>query len=368
MAPLGQVFGYWAPDLWPAQVIPSVVLGRLEVGGRPTSAAVRWPAALAGILAGWLICWSMGKALGLRAGLLFGLCWFSSLGLIDRSSGTGLNLIMGLGTLAAIERLISRGSDRVAGLWACFAFLAGGWPPLVVIGLSIIVIGKKSAYFSLRLVRAATADGDRLVFLDRVGFLRRGLGGRTHAPHDPESRLGLLGPALTMGFPGAHSPCSVLSRSVRESWKPDSRPWMIGWLRVALACLIAGTLVPGLSQVALVVSLAGLTVGAAACLESAWTPNVCRSPARRVLRRVWMRDRVVAGRHALRKLCVEPGHAVLPSAGRDNEHHGPLRGVPRLVGHGDRQLAARADHTGGYRIRSKVDSLGLLRPRIELPV
>ena len=107
LGPLGQVFGYWAPELWPAQVIPSLVLGRLEAFGRPSSAAVRWPAALAGIIAGWMIARSMAKALGLRAGVLFGICWFGSLALIDRSSATGLDLIVGLATLASIDRLIT---------------------------------------------------------------------------------------------------------------------------------------------------------------------------------------------------------------------------------------------------------------------
>ena len=95
-----------------------------------------------------MIARSMAKALGLHAGVLFGICWFGSLALIDRSAATGLDLIVGLATLASIDRLITRGSDRVAGLWAALAFLAGGWPPLVVIALAIIVIGRTTAKFS----------------------------------------------------------------------------------------------------------------------------------------------------------------------------------------------------------------------------
>ena len=52
------------PDLWVRssatgrptcglrEVLPSYLLAQLEPGGRPSSAAVRWPAAIAGILAG----------------------------------------------------------------------------------------------------------------------------------------------------------------------------------------------------------------------------------------------------------------------------------------------------------------------------
>src|SRR6516165_11024457 len=135
---LGQVLGYWAPDLWPAQVLPSLVLASLEPVGRPTTAAVRWPAALAAILAGWGLARGMCRVLGLRAAILVGCCWFGCLAVIDRSAAVGPDLILGLATLAAIDRLLTRGSDWTAGLWASLAFLAGGWPPLVVIGLALI--------------------------------------------------------------------------------------------------------------------------------------------------------------------------------------------------------------------------------------
>ena len=95
--PLGQVVGYWAPDLWPAQVLPSFLLAQLEPGGRPSSAAVRWPAALAGLLAGLILAWRMTRVMGRGAGLILGLCWFGSIALVDRSGGIGLELIVGLG-------------------------------------------------------------------------------------------------------------------------------------------------------------------------------------------------------------------------------------------------------------------------------
>ena len=38
IGPMGQVLGYWAPDLWPAQVLPSLALTRLTPSGRPTTA------------------------------------------------------------------------------------------------------------------------------------------------------------------------------------------------------------------------------------------------------------------------------------------------------------------------------------------
>ena len=87
--PMGQVFGYWAPDLWPGEVLPSLALAQLAPGGRPTSAAVRWPSALAAILGGWILVRGLHRTLGFRAGIWAGVCWFASLAVIDRSAGAG---------------------------------------------------------------------------------------------------------------------------------------------------------------------------------------------------------------------------------------------------------------------------------------
>ena len=226
--PLGQVFGYWAPDLWPAQVIPSFMLGRLEAFGRPSSAAVRWPAALAGILAGWMIARSMANALGLRAGVLFGICWFGSLALIDRSSATGLDLIVGLATLASLDRLITRGSDRVAGLWTAVAFLAGGWPPLVVIALAIIVIGRSTAGYSLSLLLPPLATAILWSFCTIWASSAEVWAASLTFPL-MQAPAWLLGPqVVAIGLPWSPFAILVLSRSVRDGWRSDGRPWLIG--------------------------------------------------------------------------------------------------------------------------------------------
>ena len=152
LGPLGQVFGYWAPDLWPAQVFPSILLAQLEPLGRPSSAAIRWPAAFAGIIAGWILARRMSRALGHRAAVLSR----DSAGSVawpDRPFGRGRAGFDPRTGHAGADRPPDRaGSDLVAGLWASLAFLAGGWPPLVVIGLAIIVLGRTEGYFSLRLL------------------------------------------------------------------------------------------------------------------------------------------------------------------------------------------------------------------------
>ncbi len=86
LRPFGQVFGGWEPTLWPARVAPSVLWAWGE-GGIPTSASVRWPAAIAGVLTGLILARRSGTMLGGRAGVLTAACWFGSLALIDRSAG-----------------------------------------------------------------------------------------------------------------------------------------------------------------------------------------------------------------------------------------------------------------------------------------
>ena len=111
-----------------------------------------WPAALAAVAIGWTLARRMMGVMGRRSGLWVGLCWFGCLGVIDHSGGTGLELLSGWAIVAAIDRLLAHGSDWKAGLWAALAFLSGGWPPVVLILLAVIVIGRRAATFSAPLV------------------------------------------------------------------------------------------------------------------------------------------------------------------------------------------------------------------------
>jgi hypothetical protein len=290
--PLGQVFGYWAPDLWPGEVLPSMALASLAPGGRPTSAAVRWPSALAAILGGWILVRGLHRTLGYCAGIWAGICWFGSLAVIDRSAGSGLDMILGasagsgldmilgVATLAAIDRLLARGADWVAGLWASLAFLAGGWPPLLLIGLVILVIGRPGSFFSARLVLPplATAVGWSVAAIRAASAetwasalampLTRGI--------DWALPCGIL----LLGLPWTPFALVALSRSAREAWPAAGRAWVMGWLQAALACAIAGSAVPGLGPAARIVAMAGLLIAAAAGLDSAWKKTLAVAPHR----------------------------------------------------------------------------------------
>jgi len=280
LGPLGQVFGYWSPELWPAEVFPSILLAQIEPLGRPSSAAVRWPAAFAGIIAGWILTRRMSRVLGIRAGVLLGVCWFGSLALIDRSGASGLDMILGLAALATIDHLMARGSDLVAGLWASLAFLAGGWPPLVVIGLAIIVLGRTAAHFSWRLLLPPLLTAILWSVWTCSSASAEVWAAALTLPltQNPSWFLGLS--VFALGLPWSPFALLALAPSVRGGWKTDGRRWLTGWLQVAVASLIAGTLVPGLSQASRVVALAGWAVVTAACLESAWTRIQSRAVSR----------------------------------------------------------------------------------------
>ena len=116
LGPLGQICGSWAPDLWPAKVAACRIGALFEPGGRTAPGAVLWPAALSAVAIGWILSRRITAVMGRRAGLLVGLCWFSCLGVIDHSGATGLDMLSGLAIVAAVDRLLTSGSDWQSGL------------------------------------------------------------------------------------------------------------------------------------------------------------------------------------------------------------------------------------------------------------
>src|SRR5262249_46255974 len=158
---------------------------------------------------------------------------FGSLALIDRSAGAGIDLILGLATVATVDRLLTRGSDWVAGLWASLAFLAGGWPPLVVIGLAIIVIGRTRSGFSVPLLVppavTAIAWSAATIGMSSAEVWAAAL----TLPLTQQPAWTLVPWVLMLGLPW--SPFSLLasSRPLRDAWPADGRTWVMGWLQVA---------------------------------------------------------------------------------------------------------------------------------------
>ena len=292
--PFGQVFGAWDPAIWPGQV----AAGRLWAwadGGHSPANALRWSAALAGTLLGAILGRRLGARLGTRAALLGALAWFGCLGLIDPSAGfvstlfawlasqmghlpgsfaapgavPGVDLIAGLGTVAALDRIVARGSDWGAGLWAALAFLAGGWPPLAVVALTTIVLGRRESSRSWRIALPPL-----------IAFAAWSAWALSVSPRDWAGALCLpltQKPAWTLALGVAAmslpwGPLALLAavRPIREGWDHDGRALVVGWLQVAGAAVLAGTLIPGLAVAARLPALAGLAMAAGACADRVW--------------------------------------------------------------------------------------------------
>ncbi len=269
VGPFGRTLGFWDPSTWPA----SVALGRLWAWGEeagPTQGAVRWPAAIAGVLIGFVLARRGRERVGPRAGLIIAACWYGSFALMDRSAALGLDLIAGLGTILALDRLLSRGAGWSVGLWAAFAFLAGGWPPLAVLGLATLVLGRSGATWSWSMtipIALAVAAWSAWALTSAPA---EAWASALTLPITQPSAWGMALGAVACGCPWAPFAALGLSRSVRDGFSNGARPLALGWLQVAGACLIVGSVVPGLASAALAPALAGLAFAAGACWASAW--------------------------------------------------------------------------------------------------
>jgi hypothetical protein len=280
LGPLGQVCGSWAPDLWPGEVAASQLAALLDVSGRPTSGCVLWPAALAAVAIGWILARRMTRVAGNRAGLCVGLCWFGCLGVIDHSDATGLEFLSGLAVVAAIDRLLGKGSDWKTGLWVALAFLCGGWPPVMLIFLAVIVIGRREAGFSARLVVPPLTAAVCWSAWTILWASTEAWSAAVVLPFTYHADWWLAPEILCLGLP--FSPLAVLavSRKSRDSWRSGACRLVLGWLQTSIACLIAGMLVPALSHAARVPALAGFLIVAAMGLQAAWACSLAQ-PARR---------------------------------------------------------------------------------------
>ncbi len=266
VGPFGQALGGWDPGVWVGSYLPSKLWS--VAGAMQTDPIVRWPSAIAGVVVGLFLCRAMRRTLGTRAAGLLAIVWFGQLALIDRSADAGVDLMAGLGTILALNRLLSKGSGWVAGLCASWAFLAGGWPPLAMIVLATVLLGRHGATFSLRTTTP--------VLVTVVGWSAWALA-TTRAqvwaaalslPLTQGSAWTMAFGALGLGLPW--SPIALLgfSTKVRDRWSAQGRPYAVGWGQVALASLVAGTIIPGLAPAARMTAIAGVAVVAAACWDA----------------------------------------------------------------------------------------------------
>lgn len=277
LAPFGQVAGTWASDLLPGRVVPSQLwTWAFCENGIPTPAAVHLPSALAAILAGLILTRRTWKVLGARAGSLAAVALMGSVALIDRPSALGFEAITGLAVVAALDRILGKGSDWVAGFWAALAVMAGGWPALVVIILPTIVMGRRGSYVSFPLMGpplAAFVGWSVWALMVAPGVVwGEALAGPLKSPVAWGFALMVVG----MGLPWSPFATLAARRSVRGGWSEEGRQYVHGWLQVAGASALAGTFLPGLDTAAWLPTLAGLAIAAASGMDRALRPGASR--------------------------------------------------------------------------------------------
>jgi hypothetical protein len=266
IGPLGQVLGGWDPAQWPGRVVPSQLWAWGE-GGRASSAAVRWPEAIAALTIGLVLSCRLSRVASSRAATLMALTLFSSVGMIHRDIGVGLDLITGMAVVGALDRILGRGTDLPTGAWAALAFLAGGWPPLVLIVLPIVVLARpgRSVSAALAVPIMATVAGWSLWTL-RVATPEV-LAAALALPLTQKPAWSLAAEVAGVTLPWGPLAVLVAWPTIRHGWNDATRSTVVGWLQVTAVAVLAGTLLPGLAASARVVALAGLAVTAAAVLD-----------------------------------------------------------------------------------------------------
>jgi len=280
--PLGQAFGSWEPTLWPGKLGLSTIWAWGE-GRRVTSASVRWPDAIAGLIAGVVLAGRARRVFGARAAVFMMLAWCGTLGLMDRTSTTGLDMISGLALVIAIDRLLSRGSDWVAGFFTALAFLAGGWPPVALVGLLTIVLGRRETNLRLPLlIPPALAAIAWSVWSLQVMSVEVWTAAFT-LPLTRGSAWTLPLMVLVLGLPWSPLAGLVASRSVREGWTNPERAFVKGWLQTTGVCILSGTAIPGLGTAAGLPALAGLAFASAAVMDRLWSRDLGRGATKAAL-------------------------------------------------------------------------------------
>jgi hypothetical protein len=141
---------------------------------------------------------------------------------------------------------------------------------VLVVFLTIIVLGRRESGFSPSLlippVLAAAGWSAWMLAVGSPEAWAAALALPFTQKPDWWLALKLLGLALPFGPIGF----LAFSPSLRQTLPEPGRRMLAGWGQAAIACVIAGTIIPGLSQAARVPALAGMLLAAATVAEAAW--------------------------------------------------------------------------------------------------
>lgn len=280
MSAVAHVLGGFDPSVAPGQAWITAVWTAVFDGGIPSTGSIRWPAALAAVAIGLLLFRRVAAVFGPRAGVFATFALTGSLAMIDRSATMKLDLLPGLALVAALDRLLTRGSDWIAGGLAALGVLLGGWPTLAAVLVSSILIGRKAASPSIRLllppVATFTAWSIWVILSTRAEVWAAIV---TLPFKHPESwTLGFW----TVAFALPWAPLAVLAAmpSFRGGLDPAGRRVLSDWAKIGGAGLLAGTLMPGMASSGVMMMSVGLVMCAAPALDRMWVGRVDASAKR----------------------------------------------------------------------------------------
>ena len=291
---VAHVLGGYDPSVAPGAAWITAVWTAVFDGGIPSTGSIRWPAAMAAVGIGLLLFRRVAAVFGPRAGVFAALALTGSLAMIDRSATTKMDLLPGLALVAALDRLVTRGSDWVAGGFAALGVLLGGWPVLAAILVPSVLIGRKSASPSLRLLLPPVATFAAWSIWAILSTRAEVWAAIVTLPmkHTESWTLGFW--AVAFAVPWA--PLAVLAAmpSFREAVDPSGRRVLSDWAKIGGVGLLAGTLMPGMASAGVMMMFAALVVCVAPVLDRMWVGRV-ESSAKRTATSLALLMAIVAG-------------------------------------------------------------------------
>ena len=271
--PFAQVLGGFDTEIAPGSAWLTKLWSWLE-GGAPSASAVRWPSCLAALGIALILKNRVGSRFGHRAGIFAFLACCGSIALIDHSSLTGLDYPLGLALIAAIDRILTRGTGWASGLFCAVAMFFGGWPALASILLPLIVIGRREASPSIKLllpsllVFAAWSAWALLTVRTEVWAATLTL------PFTRSVQISMGLWAVAIALPWAPLALTTAFPSTRSEWTPDGRKLVVEWAKIAFVGLVAGTILPGLTASGTILGFAGLIVVSSVAMDAAWSNHL----------------------------------------------------------------------------------------------
>jgi hypothetical protein len=151
---------------------------------------------------------------------------------------------------------------------------------VLLIFLAVIVVGRGSSSFSPHLVIPPLAAFGGWCAWAITSESTEAFAATLTWPLTQRPDWWLIPGVLGVGIPFSPFAFLALSRRLREGFNSITRNWVLGWFQVAVACLVAGTVIPGLAQTARIPALAGVLMIASLALDAAWSQALSQ-PARR---------------------------------------------------------------------------------------